>query len=97
METKRINVVVKIMPILGKERELRKRMAYVAQETQKEAGCIFYNLFEGDKDNSSLYFLGEWADQSSLDAHDLTQHVKDFRNDQPILAGEISVTSLFKI
>lgn len=92
-----ISVVVKIVPIPGKEVELRQRMSLVAAASRVENGCIFYELF-GDRGGSSdLYFLGEWIDQASLDAHNQTQHVKDFRKDQPELTSELTVTSLFRI
>lgn len=97
MDSTTIHVVVKIQPILGKEKELRERMVFVAQETQREAGCTSYELFESDKESTTLYFLGEWANQAALDAHNLTEHVKDFRKDQSSLAQELSVTALYKV
>lgn len=92
-----ISVVVRIVPVPGKEEELRQRMSFVAAESSNEAGCIFYELF-GDRSGSDvLYFLGKWSSQSALDAHNQTQHVKDFRDQRSDLIVELTVTPLSKI
>lgn len=91
-----INVVVKIVPLSGKEAELRQRLEFVAAMSRIEDGCLRYELFTDRSGSSDLYFLGEWANQKSLDAHNQTQHVKDFRSDQPNLAKELTVTSLLR-
>lgn len=92
-----INVVVKIVPVAGKEVELRQRMEFVAAMSRSEDGCLRYELFADRDGNSDLYFLAEWENQESLDAHNQTQHVKDFRSDQPSLAKELTITFLLRV
>ena len=43
-------------------------------ETQKETGCIEYNLFMDDKDSSHLVFIEEWESQEFLDIHSSSEH-----------------------
>jgi Uncharacterized conserved protein len=43
-------------------------------ETQKEAGCIEYNLFTDDKDKSHLVIVEEWESQEVLDIHSSSEH-----------------------
>lgn len=92
-----INIVVKVVPILGKERELRERMAFVAAMSREEEGCLRYELFADRSGTADLYFLAEWTNQKSLDAHNQTKHVKDFGNAQPNLAKELTLTFLSRV
>lgn len=79
------------------ERELRERMDFVAAMSREEAGCLRYELFTDRSGAPDLYFLAEWTNQKSLDAHDQTKHVEDFRNDRPNLAEEMTLTFLIKV
>lgn len=91
-----ISVVVRIVPVPGKEEELRQRMKFVATKSSTEKGCIFYDLF-GDRSGSNvLYFLGRWTSQETLDAHNQTKHVKDFREQHSNLILRLTVTLLSK-
>lgn len=92
-----ISVVVRVVPVPGREEELRRRMSFVAIESSAEKGCIFYELFSDRSESGDLYFLGRWTSQSALDDHNQTQHVKDFREEQSTLVLHLTVTSLSKI
>ena len=43
-------------------------------ETKKEAGCIAYNLFSDDTDNTHVIIIEEWASQEVLDIHSASAH-----------------------
>lgn|GEM_PF-664133 len=92
-----ISVVVKIVPLPGKESEVCERLKAVAIASSQEPGSIFYELFQDNQGGRELYFLGRWSNQESLAAHNLTQHVKDLRSDQWRLISELSVISMSKI
>ena len=53
-------------------------------ETQKEAGCIAYNLFANNTDNSHIVIIEEWESQENLDLHSASEH---FSRLVPILAA----------
>lgn len=88
---------MKAVPLPGMEDELREQMNTVAKLSRAEEGCLQYELFVDRSGSPDLYFLGAWADQKSLDAHNQTDHVKRFRNVQPQLAKELLVVVLAKI
>lgn len=47
-------------------------------ESNKETGCLFYQLFVNDHDRWSYALVERWAGQEELDAHTQTPHWKHF-------------------
>jgi len=43
-------------------------------ETVKEAGCIAYNLFADNADNTHIVIIEEWESQEALDIHSASAH-----------------------
>ena len=89
-----ISVVVRAVPVPGREVELREWMKFVAEKSSNEDGCLFYELFGDPNGSDNLYFLGRWRNKSAIDAHNQTRHVKEFRDEQSKLTLELTVTSL---
>ena len=50
---------------------LAKELVY---ETQKEIGCIAYNLFTDNADNTHIVIIEEWESQEVLDIHSASAH-----------------------
>lgn len=92
-----ISVIVKIVPVPGREEKLRERMEFVANLSRAEQGCLRYELFADRSGLPDFYFLAEWVDQESLDAHNQTRHVNDFGKDRSILAKEMTLTFLRRV
>ena len=89
-----ISVVVRAVPVPGREVELLECMKFVAEKSSQEDGCLFYELFGDPNGSDNLYFLGRWRNKSAIDAHNQTHHVKDFRDEQSTLTLELTVTLL---
>jgi Uncharacterized conserved protein len=43
-------------------------------ETQKEVGCIAYNLFADNENDAHVVIIEEWQSQAALDAHSASEH-----------------------
>ena len=53
--------------------ELTKELV---DETRKEDGCIKYELFQDEKDETILTFIEEWETKDALKKHFQTPHFK---------------------
>ncbi|MDR1001523.1 MAG: antibiotic biosynthesis monooxygenase [Clostridiales bacterium] len=51
--------------------------ANLVAETQKEAGCISYNLYQDVNDPQVLAFVELWQSREALGAHMQTPHFKE--------------------
>lgn len=61
------------------EIELVKAAAkYVIEPSNREEGCIQYELHQDNKHQNTFVFFEIWKNQESLDKHNLTPHLKDF-------------------
>lgn len=68
----RLNVTVAADPEhLGEVIDGLNRMA---AESQREDGCIGYDIYQSTSDPHRLIIVETWADQAALDAHALTPH-----------------------
>ena len=74
--------------------ELLALLRKVETLTQRERGCLSYDLYSDTVNPDNFYFLGIWEDQSRLDAHNQTAHVSELREASSILAYSIEVTRL---
>ena len=48
------------------------------KETIKEAGCMDYGVYQSTEDSTEFFIHEEWTDQSALDKHGQTSHLKAF-------------------
>ena len=46
------------------------------EASQKEAGCIFYDLYEDVKNPSILTFIERWRDEDAIAKHNASEHFK---------------------
>jgi quinol monooxygenase YgiN len=56
--------------------EYIKAAKELVAKSQKEAGCIAYNLYEGVNKPNILTFIEQWRDQAALAAHSQSEHYK---------------------
>lgn len=69
-----IKVVAKHKVLQDEVQTFIKVAEPLVEETNKEAGCLCYELCQDLKDTSILTILEEWEDQASLDAHMKSPH-----------------------
>lgn len=46
----------------------------LVRETQKEPGCIDYQLYVNESDPTHLVFIEQWVDSAALDRHCASEH-----------------------
>src|ERR1700712_5494718 len=65
----KITVVAQIREKSGHEDEVRAAFTKVVGPSQKEAGCIKYNLYEDKHYTGSFFTIEEWESEEALEVH----------------------------
>jgi len=73
-ETLRVIARIKARP--EKIEELRALLSGLVEPTRAEPGCLRYELLHNLTDPSYFTFVEEWRDDSALESHFNTGHVK---------------------
>ncbi len=68
--------------------ELKSRLLEMVELTNKEDGCLFYDLYIDRDDESVFYFFEGWESAEAHAIHDKTAHVKGLFADLPQLTAE---------
>jgi quinol monooxygenase YgiN len=68
-ESTKISVIAQIRAKSGHESEVRKLVETLPGPSQKEAGCIKYNVFEDKYYTGSFYTYEEWDTEAALETH----------------------------
>lgn len=68
----RLNVFVTVHQ--GAADEVLAGLNAVAAESQKENGCLGYDIFRNTTKPDEVIIVETWANQAALDAHQLTTH-----------------------
>ena len=69
-----ITVVAKSIVKDGKKNEYLKLVGELIAKSQKEDGCIAYNIYEERKNPNILTFIEHWRDKDALTAHGQSEH-----------------------
>ena len=78
--------------------ELRTRLLEMVTHSNKEPGCIFYNLHVDNSNPTIFYFLEGWKDADALAFHDKTSYVQAIIRDAADLTTDgIKVNFMSKI
>jgi len=71
-----IKVVAKSYAKADRLEQLLELSREMVEETNKEQGCISYELFQDVKDPNVLVIIEEWESQEALDRHMASEHFK---------------------
>ena len=69
-----IVIVLKLEVQQGKKEEFVEIAKRMVEGSQKEAGNIEYNLYEGLDEENVVAFIEKWKDQPALDLHEKMEH-----------------------
>ena len=83
-----LRVVARIVAKRSKVEELRSLLTGLIDPTRKEKGCRLYELLQNKADPAEFTFVEEWDDDSALDAHLTTDHLKNALAKFPQLTAE---------
>jgi len=75
-----IYVIATLLVRPGALEALRAPAAACIAETQKEEGCIAYELLENVSDPERLVFVEKWETREALSTHSKTPHLKAWRD-----------------
>lgn len=68
----RLNVFVKVTS--ENRKEVLNTLLELAELSQKEKGCIAYDIFESSTDREVLMICETWTGEKELNAHERTSH-----------------------
>ena len=98
MNAKQVTLIVTLQARPGKEAELRAALTGLLAPTQKEEGCINYDLHVAPDDPSKFFFYENWTTKAHLDKHAETSHIQNLvaRMDE-LCAGPLKLNFWEKI
>ncbi len=73
-----LTVIAYMKAAPGKRAELKAALEALVEPTNKEAGCVNYDLHQGIEDPDRFFFYENWESDSDLDAHLDAPHLRDF-------------------
>ena len=71
-----LRVVARIKAKSDKIDEVSELLSALVEPTRKEPGCITYELLQNRNDPTDFTFVEEWASDSALDSHAISDHIK---------------------
>lgn len=97
--SKPLVLIARIVPREGHEQEVCGLLKSMVPLTRAEAGCRRYDLYScGDNGRREFLFHEEWEDQSALDRHMETSHVRELiLRSSDVLQGDIVVERLTEV
>ena len=96
MTSEPVTLIARIAPKPGQTESLRAVLMAMVAPTNREAGCVVYNLHEHPGKNGPTFsFYEVWLSQAALDEHMKTAHVQGFINRlEELVEGEIDMERL---
>lgn len=96
MSLEPVTIIARIAPKAGRTAQLRVVLMAMVAPTNREAGCVVYNLHEhSGEDGPTFSFYEVWLSQAALDEHMKTVHVKGFIDRlEELVEGEIDIEHL---
>ena len=74
MSDQSMTVIAQIKIDIAKVDEAKRELKKLAAETQKEPGCICYEVHQSAEDGTVFLFYERWADKSAVDKHFKAPH-----------------------
>ena len=71
-------VVARVTVKEGREAAFSAVASVLVEATRKEAGCLFYTLYQSPMDPKSFIFYEEYKDQAAFELHSNSDHFKAF-------------------
>jgi quinol monooxygenase YgiN len=88
-----LTIIAKLRAKPGMEERVRQTFLGLTAPTHKEAGCLYYELYQSLENPREFVFYENWTSAADLDAHVKTAYVQEaFRIAPEILDGPIEIT-----
>jgi quinol monooxygenase YgiN len=90
-----ITIVARSIIKEDKVKEFKKLAEELVRESQKEDGCISYDLYEDIKEANAFTFIEEWKDMDAIEKHNNADHFTTIVP-QFVELREDSIVNLYK-
>ena len=70
-----ITIVAKSTIKPGMTEDFKREAIPLIEASQKESGCISYDMYEDVNNPNILAFIEQWEDRAAIDAHNKSAHV----------------------
>jgi quinol monooxygenase YgiN len=77
-DTTQLVCVAEFHALSGKDEELLAALHLLMSPTQKEPGCLRYELNQGCDDSRRITFVEKWKDREAFDQHCATAYIVNF-------------------
>lgn len=91
-----ITITAKCKLIEGKKEEFIKLAKELVEESNKENGCISYNLYEDINDENIVTFIEVWGSSEDINKHNNSEHFKNIVPKLSKLQKEDGIVNLYK-
>jgi quinol monooxygenase YgiN len=94
----KVHLTASVSATSGNSRAMKVLLLELVSHSTREAACLQYELYQST-DNENLFIFHEtWADQASLDAHNVKDQLTAFfKKATPIMDGEINVQKTARV
>ena len=92
-----IRVIARIVARPETVKETQALLQGLVEPTRRESGCVRYELMQSRQNPGEFTFVEEWANESALNAHFTTEHVKAAFAKVPALLAEAPDIRQYKL
>jgi len=72
-------VIATLIARPGQHQALEQLLRALLEPTRAEAGCLQYDLHQDLQRVEAFYMLERWSSEAALQAHDASEHIRQFR------------------
>lgn len=91
-----ITITAKCTLVEGKKEEFIKIAQKLIEESNKEMGCISYDLYEDINNENIVTFIEVWESNEAIEIHNNAEHFKQIVPQLSKLQVEDSSVNLYK-
>ncbi len=85
--TKRVTFIAKD----GCEQKMKELLSAMVKPSKAEEGCVFYEIFQYEKNPKKFMAVETWASEKALDGHKASSHYKIYKSSyEPYCAKKYS-------
>ena len=92
-----LTCVAKIIALEKHKETVLSELTKIVIPTQKEQGCINYDLHIDNENDTVFIFHENWESEQDLDAHLKSSHIKECFNVIGEMLGSVEITKLTKV
>lgn len=88
-----LTCVAQFTAIPGQETALKAALMAMIEPTQREPGCLYYQLHESQEEPKCWVMIEHFKDQAAFDSHSQQPYLLALKAQLPTLAASVSVNT----